>query len=699
MKKSLYLQAALAALVLPATAQENTEDEVRVEDPIIVSLPGPSRTADELIGNATVLDRDQLLDDLSASLGNTLAKEPGVSTTFYGPAASRPVIRGLGSERVLVLTNSLGVIDASVASPDHQVTGDGIDAERVEILRGPAALAYGGQAIGGVVNVIDGLIAEDIPDAPNGDFLAAYNDVNEGSELAGRGEFAAGQFVFNLSGSYRDADDYDIPDFAESAALRALEEAEEEEHEEEEGHEEEEEVRGTVENSFYEIATLAGGASWVGENAFIGVSVRQTDSEYGLPGGHGHEEEHGEEEGEEEHEEEEEENPFIDLSHTRVDLRGGIEFEGAPFTKLTGAVSFADYEHTEFEAPGEAGTLYSNEGYEARVEATHAPVLGFEGAIGLQHSNKDFSAVGEEAFVSPTETDRFALFIYEAAEFDGFGLEGGLRFENAELSNVISGNRDFDMFSASLGVHSHVTENLFLGVQLSSTERAPTDVELFANGPHLATDQFEVGDPNLDIETGVNLEGSARLTFDNISFGINAFSTSYDNFIYLAPDGTEEDELPVFNFEQQDASFTGAELYANLDVGNVLAADWAFRAGVDFVDSELDDGGNVPLQPPTSSWIGADADWGAFAAGLEVIHAGDQNDLAADELPTEGYTLLNLSAEYDISAFSGPLAEGSKLFIEARNVTDEEGRVATSVLKDVAPLPGRNIRAGLRLSF
>ena len=306
MKKLLLMQAAVVALALPAIGQENTDDDTRVEETVFVTVPGPARTTDELIGNATVLERGELLDRLDTSLGNTLAKEPGVSTTFFGPAASRPVIRGLGAERVLVLTNSLGVIDVSAASPDHQVTGDAIDAERIEVLRGPAALAYGGQAVGGVVNVIDGLIAEDIPDAPNGDVLAAYNDVNEGTELAGRGEFAAGPFVFNFSGSFRDADNYEIPDFAESAFQRALEEAEEEEHDDEdEDHEEEEEVRGLVENSFAETTTLAAGASWVGENAFFGIAVRQQEAEYGLPGGHGHG--HEEEEGEEHDEEEEHE--------------------------------------------------------------------------------------------------------------------------------------------------------------------------------------------------------------------------------------------------------------------------------------------------------------------------------------------------------------------------------------------------------
>ncbi len=700
MKKILLMQAAFAALALPAAAQDAGEDETRVEETVFVTAPGPARTTDELIGNATALDRDDLLDRLDTSLGNTLAKEPGVSTTFFGPAASRPVVRGLGAERVLVLTNSLGVIDVSAASPDHQVSGDAIDAERIEILRGPAALAYGGQAVGGVVNVIDGLIAEDIPDAPNGDVLAAYNDVNEGTELAGRGEFAAGPFVFNFSGSFRDSDNYEIPGFAESEFQRALEEAEEEEHgDEDEDHEEEEEVRGLVENSFAETTTLAGGVSWVGENAFAGVAVRRQEAEYGLPGGHGHG--HEEEEGEEgeEHGEEEEENPFIDLEHTRIDVRGGIKFD-APINHVTGTLSVVDYEHTEFEAPGEAGTVYENSGHELRVEAGHNAIYGFEGTFGVQQSQRDFSASGEEAFVSPTDIDQFAVFLHEVAEWDGvFSLEGGVRFENVKLDNVIAGERDFDLMSGSLGIHGHPSEAFLVGLQLSYTERAPSETELFANGPHLATNQFEVGNPNFDMETAIGLEGTARLMLDNVTVGVNVFVTDFDDFIYLAPDGTEEDELPVFNYTQEDASFVGGEIYASAAVENVLAGDWDLNASIDFVEGEIAGGGPVPLQPPTTFALGAHGKWGAFGAGFDVTVADEQTDLAEGELPTDGYTLLDLRAEYDISAFAGPLGEGSKVFIEARNVTDEEARIATSTIKDFAPLPGQNIRFGIRASF
>ena len=224
---------ALALMFPSAVLAQESGQEARTLDSVVVTMPGPARSADELIGNATQLDREDVLERLQSSLGDTLAREPGVSTTFFGQGASRPVLRGLGAERVQVLTNGLGVIDASAASPDHQIGADGIDAEKIEILRGPAALAYGGQSIGGVVNVIDGLIAEDLPEkAVSGDLFAAYNDVNEGTELAGKAEFVAGPFVLNLSASQRDFDNFEIPGFAESARQMASEE-EHDEHEDE----------------------------------------------------------------------------------------------------------------------------------------------------------------------------------------------------------------------------------------------------------------------------------------------------------------------------------------------------------------------------------------------------------------------------------------------------------------------------------
>jgi len=694
------------ALVPVAMAQ----DDERREAPVIVTAPGPDRSADELVGNATAINREDILKNLSGSLGDTLDRQPGVSTTFFGQGASRPVLRGLGAERVQVLTNGIGVIDASAASPDHQVSADGIDAEAIEILRGPAALAYGGQAIGGVVNVIDGLIVEELPDEPvSGDLFGAHNSVNEGSELAGRGKFVAGDFVLSLSASQRDFDNFDIPDFAESSLLRALEEAEEEDHDDgDEDHEEEEEVRDTLENSFLETQSLAAGLSWVGDNAFFGVAVRQQTAEYGLPG-HGHEHEHEHEEEGEDHDaaEEEEENPFIDLEHTRIDVRGGVSVNNGFLTDVTGTLSVVDYEHTEFEAPGEAGTVFTSEGVEGRVEFGHE-IAGFEGAFGVQYLDKDLSAVGEEAFVSPTDTRSLGVFLYETREWgDGFGIEGGLRVENVELDNANTGSVDFNLVGASFGAHKHLNNGLWIGGQASYTERAPSETELFAFGPHLATQQFEVGNSTLNKETGLNLEATARWRGENGGIGINVFVTEFNDFIYLTPglafeDGVVSDEadgLPVFAFTQEGASFMGGEIYADYAIyGGPLGADWTFDASLDFVEGDLDSGGNVPFIPPVTLNAGASAEWGAFELGAAVTVAEDQVDEGEGSLVTDGYTTLDLRGGIDLSEF-GIGADGTEAFIEARNITDEEVRYATSVLKDVAPAPGQNIRVGVRVAF
>ncbi len=701
---SRYLLCAASPIVLCAGLAHAQEEAPLIEQTVIVTLPGPDRTTDELIGNATILDRGQILDNLTGSLGDTLDSKPGVSSTFFGQGASRPVLRGLGAERVQVLTNGIGVIDVSAASPDHQVTSDGIDADKIEILRGPAALVYGGQAIGGVVNVIDGLIAEELPDQPfSGDAYAAYNSVNDGSEGALRGTFVTGPLVLSLSVSGRDFDDYDVPGFVESSALRASEEDEEHEDEDHDhDHDEEEEARGTVPNSFLETETYSAGLSYVGSRGFIGVAVRNQTSLYGLPGsGHAHGEE-DEDEGEEE-----EENPFIDLDQTRVEIRGGADLDTAIFNRVNAHISVSDYEHTEFEAPGEAGTMFDTDGYEGRIELDYGSESS-GGAVGVQFLDKSFSAVGEEAFVTPTDTTSGALFVYHATEYEnGLGLEGGARIETVEVSNQVGlGNEKFDLVSASLGIHKHLESGWFFGSSLAYSERAPSDVELYADGPHLATQQFEVGNANLDVERGLNLEGVARWNGDRVSGGVNLFVTEYYDFIYLTPGQTFEDgalvtvadDLPVFTFVQNDVTFTGGEIYLEARAGNWIGADWTMDGSIEFVDAEIDGGGNLPFIPPLTLNAGIDAKWGRVSAGADLTLAAEQDEPGAGQFPTDGYGLLDLKLAYDLGGF-GFAREGTSIFLQARNVTDEEARVATSVLKDVTPLPGRNIRFGLRAAF
>ena len=693
---ALISQPAFAqAPVAPPPPEQSSDDADSGRDVVVITGIGPARTSDELIASTTVLDQGDIVARLSGGLGDTLQGLPGISSTAFGPGASRPIIRGLGAERVQVLTNGIGVIDASAASPDHAVTGDPLGAERIEILRGPATLAYGGGAAGGVVNVIDGLIVEEAPDDTfSASAYAGYTTVDEGKTAAALVTGVSGPLVGVLSWTGRESGNIEIPGFAESARLRALEAEEGEDHEDHEV--------GTLENSGVESMSLSGGLSLVGDDGFLGVAVRRQESKYGIVGGH-------------EHEEgapataplalaiggsdtglaavgETPDLPFIDMQQTRVDLRGGWNFANGPFERVTGSMSVVDYKHTEFEGPGVPGTVFTNEGYEARLEAQHAEFMGLEGSIGWQASSRDFRAVGDEAFVSPTVTDQAGLFIFETYEQGDWGLEGGLRFDRVRVDNAVFGSREFDTLNASFGAHGHVTENLFLGATINSTERAPSDVELFANGPHIATAQFEVGDATLDTERGISMELSARWEAGPLEIGASVYSFAFSDFIYLNPTGAEEDGLPVFQATQADADFTGAELTASYDFGDVLGAAWKLDGAFDVVRGELDGGGDLPRIPPTSAMLGLSADAGFATARLEARWADEQDRVAAFELPTDGFTVIDLRTSWVVTP-------NLDLIVEGVNLTDEEVRYHASPLKDLAPVAGRGFRIGLRAQF
>jgi len=692
----LALGVAAATMAAPALAQENPATAPALQkdggDVVVITGIGPARTTDELIASTTVLGADDIAERLSGGLGDTLAGIPGVSTTAFGPGASRPVIRGLGAERVQVLTNGIGVIDASAASPDHAVTGDPLGAERIEILRGPATLAYGGGAAGGVVNVIDGLIVEELPDAPlSATGYAGYTSVDDGKTFAARGAGVMGNVVGVLSWTQRTASDLEIPGLAESAALRAQEEADGEAHEE---------IAGTLENSGVESQALSGGLSYVGDQGFIGVAIRRLENKYGIVGGHEHEEEPapvalasaaplaigvaavGETP----------EAPFIDMKQTRYDLRGGWRFADGFLDHVTGSLSLVDYEHTEFEGPGEPGTRFTNEGHEARIEAQHVDIGGWVGSFGIQTSQRDFRAVGDEAFVTPTVTDQHGVFVFETYEMGDWGVEGGLRYDRVMVDNMLAGKETFDTLNGSFGVHGHVTENLFLGATVSRTERAPNDVELFADGPHLATQQYEVGNSGLRTERGVNIEGSARWEAGPLEIGGSLYRFAFEDFIYLSPTGAELDGLPVFQTLQADATFTGGEITASYDFGEAFGASWTVDGAADVVRAKLDAGGNLPRIPPMSAMAGVEADAGFAKARVEVRWADDQDKVADFELPTEGWTVVDLRTTWRLSP-------ETDLIVEGLNLTDEEVRYHASPLKDLAPMAGRGFRVGLKASF
>ncbi len=701
MNRKFYLSGVAALAIVPASAQAQDEERFENDDQIIVTASPLERSVGETIIGTSVLSDEELQRRIANSIGETLRREPGVSSTFFGQGASRPIIRGLGGDRIRVLDAGIGSIDASATSPDHAVAVDPATAERIEIVRGTSMLLYGSSAAGGVVNVFNGRIPTELPeDGVDGALRIGRSTVDNGVEASGGfdlaiGEFGNGTLVFHGDGFYRDADDYDIPGFAESARFIAAEEAEEEEEEE---HEEEEEVFGTAENSAFETKGGSAGLSWVFDGGFFGISGTAMDTNYGVPGGHGHEE--GEEE--EGEEEEEEGGVTIDLRQRRLDLNGEIEGDFALFQKAKIRVGYADYEHAEIEPSGEVGTLFTNEGWEGRFELVDKPMqaMGGEinGAVGFQFRVRDFSAIGEEAFVPPTNSDQYGVFAIKEFTNGPWRFELGGRYEHTSHTVDETGfSRDFDGFSVSGGVGFQPTENTFFGVNGFRTERAPSTEELFSNGPHLATNQFEIGDPTLEEEVGRGVEATARYSTDRFSVSVNGFYTSYKDFIYEIETGAEEDGLPVFQFIAADADFRGFEVQGEAELFRAGAFDVHGDASIDYVRATADVVGNenLPRIPPLSGIFGVEARSEIVDLRAELEIASDQDDVSDFELPTDGYEVFN--AFVTLRPFAA--ARTLSVQVSGHNLTDEEVRLHTSFLKDLVPLPGRNFRVSLRGEF
>lgn len=696
MHKKLFLSSA-APLMITVCASAHAEIPADSEtDEIVVTASPLERTVGETVIGTSVVNKEELARNLQNTIAETIAREPGISSTYFGAGASRPIIRGLGGDRIRVLDNGIGSIDASVTSPDHAVAIDPSSAERVEIVRGTSMLLYGSSAAGGVVNVFSGRIPTEVPE---GGFDATgtvgVSTADDGFEGAGAvdlklGEIGNGTIVLHGDGFYREADDYDIPGFAESARFRALEEAEEDEDEDDD----EEEAFGVLPNSFYETYGGSGGISWIGERGYFGVSGTLIDSEYGIPGGKKKEEEEGEEE---EGEEEEEGGVFIDLRQRRIDFAGEWQFDGW-LEKATARLGYADYEHAEVKPSGEVGTLFTNTGWEGRLELVNREkdFLGgtMRGAQGFQFRLRDFSAVGEEAFVPPTETSQYGFFALKEYRDGPWRVELGGRYERTNQENSLTGETlSFNGFSVSSGVGFQPTDSVFLGVTGFRTERAPSTEELFSNGPHLATNAFEVGDPTLDEEVATGVEGAFRYTVDRFRFSVNGFYTSYDDFIFEDETGEEEDDLPVFQFQAADATFKGFEAEIEAELFRTGSIDFHGDIGIDYVRATRKGGADedLPRIPPMSGVLGLEArhEYVDFRFELEAV--AEQTEVAAFELPTDGYELINLYATLRPMGADSPFS----LRVTASNLTNEDARVHPSFLKDTVPLRGRNFRIAL----
>lgn len=711
MRLSLLL--ATSALSLPALAVAQTEppaaatadDDVHTTDPDIVVTAPYIRSLD-LFGTIGVVEGDELARDVRGQIGDTLARQPGVSATSFTPGASRPVIRGFQGERVRVLIDGIGSIDASNTSADHAVAFDSLTAERIEIIRGPASLLFGSSASGGAVNIFDRRIPRRVPDEPvHVDGLATYGSAaDERSGALSIDVPVAANLVFHADGAYSRTDDLRIGGFQVAPVLRAdlladaAEERAEGEIEEADELEEAANQRGRIPNSATETWSAAGGLAWITDGGSLGVSVSYYDTDYGIPGRPGAGGHHGEE-GEETGEEGEEgEVPVtIGLQQWRADFRGEVALGDGFFDSLRVRGGFADYEHIEFEGD-EVGTRFLNQGIEARAELVQNDRGGWRGASGVQFFHRDFNAIGAEAFVPQNDTEQFAVFTLQELSLGQLGLEASARYETTEVrSTAIDIERSFDAFSGAVGLNYALDDaNSKIGINLARTARAPSAEELFSNGPHIATSQFEIGDPGFSLEKAWSVEGYARLRFGGVNFNLSGFATWFDGFIFETPTGEEEDDLPVFQYFQRDARFYGAELEVTAPVaqfgGFTLTAD----AVADVVRAELDgDGGDLPRIPPLRLRGGLELASDVLSLRGEVEWADDQERIAAFETATEGFTLVNLSASWKPLGRDG----GVTLIASANNLFDVDARRHASFTKDFVPLAGRDVRVTARVSF
>jgi iron complex outermembrane receptor protein len=657
------------------TSTEHQEEHARELDAVVVEADPLRGTYGDLIQPASVLRGAELERRKAGTLGETLQREPGVQSSYFGPGVGRPIIRGQDGARVQVLSEGLASMDVSTVSSDHAATIEPFLADQIEVLRGPATLLYGAGAVGGVVNVVDGRIPEHAADAPiSGRAQFGGDSVADSLFGMARVEVGGERFVLRADAFHRDADDYDIPGRAESDA-------------------EADEPSGTLENSALRTRGGAVGASWIGDSGFIGIAVSDYRSNYGIPG-HAHEHEH-DDAAIAKSVDADEAAVRLDLEQTRIDVKGGLTTSMVAAQDIRLRLGHNEYQHVELEG-SEIGTRFDNEEYSGRLDIVHREWAGWNGAYGLSFSQRDFAADGEEAFVPPSDTGQFGVFVLEQRELGAFQVELGARYDAQSIDVATDArNADHNGFSASAGASYTLTDSASLTFGLDRAARLPTAEELYSDGPHAATASYEIGDESLDEEISNQAEIGLRWRSDRLKASINAFHAQFDDFIYLVDTGAIEDDLPVRQWTQADTRFTGFEVEGVWHMAETDVGHFDLQAFADQVRARLDGGDDLPRIP--QSRLGSELRWhdGPWLATVGAVHYFEQDRTAELESTSASFTLWDASLTYALDAGDTSI----EMYLKGENLGDEEARLHTSLLKDLAPLPGRNVTAGMRVYF
>lgn len=683
------LVASLSVSALSAFAEEDVHP-LHIEVPATSVTANPlESTADQLVPPVHVLNGRELLYRRESTLGETLNGTPGVHSTYFGPNASRPVIRGLDGDRIRLLQNGLGTLDLSSLSPDHAVPLDPLVVEQIDVVRGPAALQYGGSAVGGVVNATDNRIPREAIDGFMGRGEVRYGGAASERSQAALLEAGNGRIALHADLYQRDTSDLHIPGHARSAALRARDP-------------QPEEARSRLDNSASSSSGGALGASVTGTHGYGGIAFSEFNTDYGTVA---------------------EPSVRIAMHNQRWDFAGELRDMAGPFTRIKARLGSSDYAHREIDA-GVIGTTFANRGWEGSLEAAHAQLGPLHGVVGLQSHRSKLRVQGDEALLPDIENKSHALYVFEEWPLilgtQPFKLSFGGRIERNAVDSAGGGPDDpnlapgtprfgdaarkqFTPRSYAVGGLWQIKPAWALTGNLSRTERAPTYYELFSNGPHAATGQYEVGNPALSIEKSHGIDVTLRWKQGRNSAAISAFRTRFSNYIGLFSTGVQRDEdglidpagpLPEARFMAVPALFQGLEFTSRFhvyegkgDLDLSLKADYV-RASNARTNEPL------PRISPLRLGLGLDYVFGRLNARLDVTRSFGQHRTAAEELATDGYTLVNALVSYHL-----PTRVHLDAFLKATNLLDQEVREHTSVLKDIAPLGGRAVMLGLRGEF
>ena len=707
------------AVVAGETTEANIQvlRDVHLEE-IVVSTSPVALARSELVNPIGVLTGRDLIESSALSLGESLKEMPGISSTYFGPAISRPIIGGVGGSRVKILQQGVDTGDLSDQGADHAVSIDAFDAGRIEIIRGPSALLYGSNATGGIVNIIDGRVPNERPAGfVEGSLMGRIGSVADERSGGGNLSGAFGNIVWRARALVRESGDIATPEFMpEEEPDEHDEEHDEDEDHEEEDHEEEEHVEElltSIDNSGSSLTRGSFGLSWIGRRGYFGGAVTVHNNDYGVPG-HAHGEHEGEqdedhEDEDEDHEDEEHEEEegveevTSELTSRTYDLEGAYRFSNELVRGIRFRAALTDYENAELEHVEEGdeeglSTILGKDQLEGRLEVDHVLASNMVGVAGVQVVNSELTIEGSEAFLPNALSTGISVFALERVNLDAlrFEFSGRMQWQSHDPRESGMTERSFSALSLSGGVNYQRSEGVRLSLSWARAAKMPDVTELYAQGLHTAIRAVEIGNENLEVETTNGLTIASHIQTDPLTATISAYTNSANNFIYLAPTEREEEGNPVYQMNQAEARVTGVEVDTRLELLHGPTSHLVLRLWGDYVRGRLvENEEDLPRMPPLRVGAGLRYDVGNFGVDFSVKHVTDQEKVFPGEEETHGYTMVNGTARY--RRVIGSTVQ--ILSIQGINLTDVLAREHTSFVKGLVPLPGRDIRLSYTFVF